>query len=526
MKENSKLNIIKYGELHTYYPLKFDTGLSFEDLCKTISQSSIIFKNEYQEKIMNSLGASLAQTTESFNQSHSEDLLFHAKMDDFEKYKSMSSDSINTAEQEIRIELDATDSSVKLSFVSIELETLENRLQRLYEEYDYSKKYYGNFFVDSHERFLLLPLKVKLQNGESVWLSALLYLFTNRMGILKLELPLVNSESIPLMENCVDDFIKEITCSWNNEFSSENSLESISHFYIDTLFRDTNVNLWKYNNEICHTILVDFDAIPVSCNTLPNTLQEDLFRIISAPVPNRPCTSFLKDAQDYLKKYSWGGHNMKYIVKTTGGCLSFVDQQLLDFLSNNLKESLNINTLDNSDYAYLCNILVRDLCLNAELALIIVILKKINNHNTIIQKLNSPVSLSKIQNEYWENIRFICGLQENCYGTVSEQITDFEKMMSHYLKPEITSEKLTAIDNILKEQQLEKDNSFQNFVSIGGLLLAIFFGLPSIYETLGILRTFCSFFPDNIPYISHTNASIFLWLILNIFIILRLFIKK
>ena len=45
-------------------------------------------------------------------------------MDDFDKYKSSSSDTINIAEQEIRIELDATDSSIKLSLVFSELSSI------------------------------------------------------------------------------------------------------------------------------------------------------------------------------------------------------------------------------------------------------------------------------------------------------------------------------------------------------------------------------------------------------------------
>ena len=53
---------IKYGELHIYYPLKFETKQKYVDVCKVIEQSKILFSQEYQEKIMDALGCSLSQT--------------------------------------------------------------------------------------------------------------------------------------------------------------------------------------------------------------------------------------------------------------------------------------------------------------------------------------------------------------------------------------------------------------------------------------------------------------------------------
>lgn len=124
------------------------------------------------------------------------------------------------------------------------------------------------------------------------------------------------------------------------------------------------------------------------------------------------CTSYKKDVKEYLRDHSWGNHNVKYVLKSTGGCLSFVDQALLDYVCEEFKDKYKTTVLNESDYFYICNQISRDLQNNAELALLIIILKKANNHNTIIQKINAPQNLTKIQNEYWENIKFICQLQE------------------------------------------------------------------------------------------------------------------
>lgn len=73
----------------------------------------------------------------------------------------------------------------------------------------------------------------------------------------------------------------------------------------------------------------------------------------------------------------------------------------------------------------------------------------------------------------------------------------------------------------------KKNEHFINFISVGTLMLSIVFGLPSIYESLNILRkTTWGILENNIPYITIENSSIILWLLLNFFIIIRLLFQK
>lgn len=526
MKNDSGINMINYGELHTYYPIRFDTKLSFGKLCEVIYSSSVIFKEEYQEKIMDSLGASVAQFTENYNNQQSEDNGMYLKMEDFDKYKDVSSSIEDISTQELRIELDDTGATFKVSLVSVELEALVDRLSRIGKEYDRSVRCYGDSFIDSHERFLLLPLKVELNNKEDVWLFAILYVFSNKMGILKLELPLVNVDSYPLKRYASDEYLSQVFCTWNDTFSSQNTLKDIVRFYLSTLHDAIEVDLWRYDDKLQHIVLIDFDSNPVHIENISDILKEDLFRIVCAPVPERECTSYKKDAQEYIYKYSWGNHNIKYIIKNNGGCLSLVDKSLLNYISAEYKKGNQIDDLDEQDYYKIYDSLACDLQVNAELALIIIMLKRINNHNIIIQKQYNPKKLHEIQNEYWESIKYICDLQEDCYGTVNQQIDTFEEMMPYYMKQQITDEKLSAIDSILKDKHQQKNDSFQNFIAIGSLLLALFFGLPSIRDTIGILRDVCTFIPRNIPYISQDNVSLIIWISLNLFIVIRIFMKR
>lgn len=56
MRKNAKqIKQLNYGELHIYYPIRFDTKLSYLELCDTMFNSDISFNDEYQQKLMDAL---------------------------------------------------------------------------------------------------------------------------------------------------------------------------------------------------------------------------------------------------------------------------------------------------------------------------------------------------------------------------------------------------------------------------------------------------------------------------------------
>lgn len=511
--QDSNTKKIAYGELHFYYPFKFDNKYSYTQIHKKTEKSPLLFTDEYQQKVMDSLGYSLVETfndiKKEFEASSSLNNPCILKMSDYQKYKSMKCAPMSINPDDILLEIESGESSIKFYIKDADLELLNQRIIRLQEEYAISLKFYGQNFTNRQDRFLLLPLKIELENGKFTWLYPLIYLFENNMGILKLELPVFDSCIEPLLENDYDRFLKKIINKWKiKNYNSEMTLSSIQNFYLNNLLDDIKIDMVSYSNELKNIILIDFDGIPQHINSIPNDVKEDLFRIICAPVPSRNNTTYTKDADEYLKNHSWGGHGVKYIAKSTGGCLSFIDKTILDYVSDDYKTETKTPVLTPfNDYYNLCNNLARDLCVNVEFALIIILLKKTNESNDYFNKIASMKKLSDTRIEYNKNVLFISELQENCYGSVSEQTALLEKMMPHYFKHEITSAKSTAINNILQQNEQEKNERFQNYISTGGLILTLIFGLPSLYETLTIFRKLFSFYPYNIPYLTLENTS-------------------
>ena len=185
-KEKKIITALNYGELHMYYPLKFDTKLSFSQLCELFDKSTVVFNQEYQDKIMNSLGCSLANSTDEIKQNLSasntdaEPFLFNVK--DLSTNKTYQARDNNIPEykidsENIKIELFSSDSSININIVSTELEALQQRIFRMQKEFELSSQIYGNSFMSNQERFLLLPFKAKLSNGKTVWINAILFMY-------------------------------------------------------------------------------------------------------------------------------------------------------------------------------------------------------------------------------------------------------------------------------------------------------------------------------------------------------------
>lgn len=168
--QDSNTKKIAYGELHFYYPFKFDNKYSYTQIHKKIEKSPLLFTDEYQQKVIDSLGYSLVETfndiKKEFEASSSLNNPCTLKMSDYQKYKSMKCAPMSINPDDILLEIESGESSIKFYIKDADLELLNQRIIRLQEEYDISLKFYGHNFTNRQDRFLLLPLKIELENGK------------------------------------------------------------------------------------------------------------------------------------------------------------------------------------------------------------------------------------------------------------------------------------------------------------------------------------------------------------------------
>ena len=254
-----------------------------------------------------------------------------------------------------------------------------------------------------------------------------------------------------------------------------------------------------------------FEMRPIKNKYGHKMIAEELYKIISAPVADIAYVSCKDLAKGYLKNHSWGERNFKYITNTKGGCLSTTGSSFLKWIADAIDEE------ENTEEARNCAI--KNLRMNVELALIIMALRRMNAEYVIYAKATSPEDAHKIQRKYNFDRLYISELLEGCYGTVREQLENFEKSMRYYIDSTLIEEKIEAINEIIRDEENQRDSNFQNFLSISGVVLALVFGLPAIQDTLSIIRPLVFFIKGDIPYVSIANASFFIWSVSTFFLV-------
>lgn len=510
--KNDEIGEIKYGELHYYYPLKIKKAMPYSELIKVLANSSLIFTDEIRNKIMNKLGQSLADMVKKFNDDNKKKYGIYMKMDDYDKYTTGKNNAcIKNDLDDLILEFDSAGENLKLKFKSYELEQISNRLERLVGEEKKTKGIYGDRYFYNQSNFLLFPCKVTLYNNKTVWMNCILYIYSNSMAILKIEIPILNVDTTALKEFNTDLYIKEIYNTFNYEVKRFKNIEEYVKSIVKVLEKDLKTEVMLLGGVFRNLILVDYEGMPKSIKNIPNSIQEDMFKIICAPVNCRENDSFKNDAIDYLNTHSYISHGVGYFIKSMGGCLSTIDRSILDYY---IEPNCEMN-FDKKMFYY--NGIASSLSIDIEFCIIMIMIKRMINELDCIGKINNPKELLEIRSEYDRNIILWCEMSSQCFGSVYDQYEKFESMMPYYLKERIINKKLKCIDEIIEQQLETKNQASQKFISICGLIFSVMFGLKAIHDALAIIKK--CFNIIDIPYVTIPSVSFILWMVLNIFIV-------
>lgn len=512
MAKEKHINTINYSEVHFFYPLCFDTLFSFEELCAKIAASSIIFGEDKLELLENGLNNAIIDIAEDMKQD--------PNLTEYINSLNLPTASESYKElypEDLRVEIIDDSPNSRIRYSSFELNICKELFATIEGYAQPQKKIYGDFFKESHKHFILTPFYAELENGEDILITSHLFIFSNNCGVLKIELPLYNVSTTPLMEYDLNLYIKKILNRWDlNFFSDSCTIEKLYKVFLDNLHNEASINFYYTGDGFRNIILTEYENMPNDFSKIQPATAMDLFRIVSAPIQLNGSEYFKTHAREYMKKYQWSLGYIKYFMKTTGGCLSILD-------------SITLNDLQEKTAVYICNkehpskeLLVRYRTLtnvishNTDFALIVVSLEKAVKSLSYFTKKYKIVELQDAQKRYNEDLMFLCDIQADCYGSVSEQIAAFKSLMPHYFKPELTEQRLKAIDDNLRAEQEQNQNRLNSMITRIGLLLTIILGLPAITEGLTIIRDLIPH--SDIAHISPYNLGVLGWLILLLYI--------
>lgn len=515
-REKEGIGCIYRGRIDFYFPIKYETDCNFQALCNKINECLNRDINNHYTEIRKELEDLCAEFDDTIHTEMTGKLPLSRKIKKIVRQQKRNHCPPTSRSNDGSIlGVEFTETGFKIQLTPGEIEAYGIKRDESNAEYDQYRKFYGKNYIQSQERFVLLPLHVQLYNNEYVWLNAVLTIFGNKMGILKLELPLVNVSDQLMKDNNINGYVKSVENKWGSMYVANTSeIAGIRDAYIKKYTEECSIKIIPQNGMLQNVLLARFEGMPKQLNNIPLEVQEDLYKIIAAPVQVIAGTPYKQIAREYIENQSWGKYNMKYITSTTGGCLSIVDVSLCNTVRENYRKKWSIVKLTDKQNDIIDQSIIRDLCINVEFALIILLLKRMNASYIYAQKIEKPDEMQSFQNAYHLNLMYISELQESCFGTVSEQLTAFEQMMPYYLKESIVATKMAAIDKLLADQDAQRQSLLQKSIDLGGLVMALIFGLPAIYDTLSIIRNALDFITNDIPFINLENTSITVWLLL------------
>jgi len=518
--KESVMKTINRGRFDMYIPLKFETKYDYVKLCSEIQKCIDSDIKKYTDTFNESLQKTFEEITDKTSAKIPEEIsLIQKNKMHVDREKTPQRADTSRENDGTIIELSNTERGLMVEIHSGEMNVFYDKQKKIAEEFELYTELYGSNYTGSHNRFVLLPLRAQLNNDRFVWLNVILFVFENKMGILKLELPLLDISSQIFMENDVDNLIKGI----EDRFDVLNvgqplSLKEIYSAYIRRIVSISKTKIIVMNGSFKNIICTDFDGMPQQIEDINDDVKKDLFRISAAPFQVIEGVSYEKIAHEYIENQSWGERGFKYIASTTGDCLSIVDKSTTDWAKENYKKQFNIKEFDKEKTTDFHLYMAENICINVEFVITVLLLKKLNNTYTYGMKINKPKDIHIVERQYNLNLMFIADLQVGCYGTVSDQVSAFENMMPHYLKEKVSAQKMEAIDRILLDEENLRFGLIQNFLAFGSIAFTALFGLPAIHDTVSLIRKLSIFTKKDIPIVSIQNLSITVWVIFIIFL--------
>lgn len=490
-----ELLYVKNGAIDLYYGLRIETKLPYAKMCNNIREKVANVFHVQNDNIRNVFTHNIKEAADKCGISALK--VKCADWPDTEKHPELSSISKDDISG---IEFKMKPRGFSICGRTILEDYLSQAIDDIEGNYTHNREIYGEYYVNAHALIPMSPIKIKLKNGSSTLLHVMLFLFKNKMGVLRMTLPIDNLDTIPLTENNIDNYI---ACAETFQGFPvpllDKSIGSIAALYYQFLTEVKKITSVVPFKNVVNIILANHSKAFDSVDNVPEELKEDIYKICAAPIHDMPGFSYKQDAIKHFADLSYRFKGLAYVIGTMGKCVSIIDKTFVKSIGADFS---NIQAL---------NWIIKEIRRNVEFTIIILLLKNINNGYIFDQSISSSNNLYKTNNDYNMSKIFISLLKSGVYGSVRELTTAFEEKMTYFLDEENVSDRINAMNNILDGEQSRRTIRLENILSVGGLLFTIIFGLPAINETLAYIRAFCSFIEINIPIISIKNCSIIIW---------------
>ena len=498
---------IALGALHRYYVFSIiEGGSSFKEMVKSIERSSLSmehFVHEAHDELQ-VFGTKFKQVAETVMQASSpEDVRGFGEGDEF------------VCNEDVVVTPLAYDSNrASFNIESLTLGYCEQLDSSLEVEQEHFAKYYGEWPCSVQARFVLSPWLVRFVDGKRAYLNVIIILLANGIGFIEFELPLAGITYDTLSRSYLCDLIHSFKLL-KPDAVERDSIFEVASFLADDLAKESQATIRMSADCFDHLILADFDGQVDDFSELDKSVKEALFRISHRPVPPRRVGFYCEDAEKFFADQSLDYGLVRVLMNPMGRCTSLMSAQFQNnYDQNEMDEAGNISLARCGE--------INDLRLvnsQLEFAILVMMMKRINNERLLAEQLVGSMDCLNSRRRYESGKMFLIEFQSHCFGSVKEQIKTFEQKMPFYVRSEELAEKNSAFEVIMEINKEERRWRLEYFAAIMGLLLVVLFALPSVRDTVSILREMIPF--GDVPWVTIDSMSIALWILFLLVIAVR-----
>lgn len=498
---------IALGALHRYYAFSIiEGGSSFKEMVKSIERSSLSMEHFVQEAHdeLQVLGTKFKQVAKTVMQASSpEDAMGFGEGDEFVR------------NEDVVVTPLAYDSNrASFNIESLTLGYCEQLDSSLEVEQEHFAKYYGEWPCSVQARFVLSPWLVRFVDGKRAYLNVIIILLANGIGFIKFELPLAGITYDTLSTHYLCDLIHSFKLL-KPDTVERDSIFDVASFLADGLAKESQATIRMSTDCFDHLILADFDGQVDDFSELDKNVKEALFRISHRPVPPRRVGFYCEDAEKFFADQSLDYGLVRVLMNPIGRCTSLMSAQFRNnYDQNEMDEAGNISLARCGE--------INDLRLvnsQLEFAILVMMMKRINNERLLAEQLVGSMDCLNARRRYESGKMFLIEFQSHCFGSVKEQIKTFEQKMPFYVRSEELAEKNSAFEAIMEINREERRWRLEYFAAIMGLLLVVLFALPSVRDTVSILREMIPL--GDVPWVTIDSMSIALWILFLLVIAVR-----
>lgn len=384
-------------------------------------------------------------------------------------------------EEEHYISVISDEYGIKIGTASHFLDNLDNFRKEYEQKVDHDGRIYGEKVSYRRiNRYILFPIKTYYKD-KILYLNMSLETFTNKSGIIKIDIPLEERNIEELYDYEVKNSFSNFSLpmclveSDSNKYEyvkikEKNIDEIINNYYIPYIFNFFDMEV-HFERGVESLLITQTSVSLNTLNSMSSDLQESLYRILHRPIDTRIAVN---DKLNKIKQDYWGSNQIRTYFSDNGNSLSLTVSNFpvvpKEYSGGELARRGIKYTLD----------------YGLDMPLKIMLLKRLNNQLLYKESTTDIRKIEVMKEHYLANKIYISNLTEEFYGSALDLMEYINTASKWYLNERDIIEKNSNTQELILSVKDRQKRKRSEYLTVIGFVFTVIFALPTLKESFEI----------------------------------------